>query len=45
MNATIPKYISNRIYDKLYVKWKGYDISFNKLIFKKDIVIQNGLFC
>ena len=27
--------------DKLYVKWKGYDSSFNRWIDKKDIVIQN----
>ena len=25
-------------YDKLYVKWKGYDNSFNSWIDKKDIV-------
>ena len=25
--------------DKLYIKWKGYDNSFNSLIDKKDIVI------
>ena len=25
--------------DKLYVKWKGYDNSFNSWIHKKDIVI------
>ena len=24
--------------DKLYVKWKGYDNSFNSLIDKKDLV-------
>ena len=24
--------------DKLYVKWKGYDISFNSWIDKKDLV-------
>ena len=24
--------------DKLYVKWKGYDNSFNSWIYKKDIV-------
>ena len=24
--------------DKLYVKWKGYDISFNNWIDKKDLV-------
>ena len=25
--------------DKLYVKWKSYDYSFNNWIYKKDIVI------
>ena len=30
--------------DKLYVKWKGYDNSFNSWIDKKYIVIQNELF-
>ena len=24
--------------DKLYVKWKGYDNSFNRWIYKKDLV-------
>ena len=27
--------------DEIYVKWKGYDNSFNKWIDKKDIFIQN----
>ena len=26
--------------NKLYVKWKGYDNSFNSWINKKDIVLQ-----
>ena len=30
--------------DKLYVKWKGYDNSFNSWIDKKYVVIQNELF-
>ena len=30
--------------DKLYVKWKGYDNSFNSWIDKKGIVDKNGLF-
>ena len=29
--------------DKLYVKWKGHDNSFNSWIDKKDIVIENEL--
>ena len=34
---TIEKVI-NKIGDKLYVKWKGYDNSFNSCIDKKDLV-------
>ena len=30
--------VLKRKYDKLYVKWKGYDNSFNSWINKKDIV-------
>ena len=30
--------------NKLYVKWKVYDNSFNGWIDKKDIAIQNELF-
>ena len=26
--------------DKLYVKWKGYDNSFNSLIDKKDLILK-----
>ena len=31
--------VIERKYDKLYVKWKGCDNSFNSWIDKKDIVI------
>ena len=31
--------------DKFEVKWKGFDNSHNRWTDKKDIVIQNGLFC
>ena len=30
--------------DKLYVKWKGYDNSFNSCIDKKDIVSNESIF-
>ena len=30
--------VINKKGDKLYVKWKGYDISFNSWIDKKDLV-------
>ena len=30
--------------DKLYVKWKGYDNSFNSCIDKKDIVKNESIF-
>ena len=30
--------------DRLFVKWKGYDNSFNSWINKKDIVVQKDLF-
>ena len=36
--------VINRKGDKLYVKLKGYDNSFNSWVDKKDIVIQNELF-
>ena len=32
------KKIIKRKGDKLYVKWKGYDSSFNSWIYKRDIV-------
>ena len=32
------KKVMKRKGDKLYVKWKGYDSSFNSCIDKKDIV-------
>ena len=41
MNQTefrVGKVIKRKI-DKLYVKWKGYNNSFNSCIDKKDIVI------
>ena len=30
--------------DKLYVKWKGYDNSFNSWVDKKDIVLNESIF-
>ena len=38
------KKVFKRKGDKLYVKWKGYDNSFNSWIDKKDIFISNKLF-
>ena len=35
--SRIEKVIKRKV-DKLYVKWKGYDNSFNSWIYKKDIV-------
>ena len=32
------KKVIKKTFDKLYVKWKGYDSSFNSWIDKKDIV-------
>ena len=29
--------------NKLYVKWKGYDNSFNSWIYKKDIVLNESI--
>ena len=40
---TIEKVI-NKIGDKLYVKWKGYDNSFNSCIDKKDLVYMSQYF-
>ena len=36
--------IIKRKSNKLYVKWKGYDNSFNIWVDKKDIIIKNELF-
>ena len=36
--------VTKRKGDKLYVKWKGYDNSFNSWIDTKHIAIQNELF-
>ena len=36
--AFIAEKVIKKIGDKLYVKWKGYDSSFNSWIDKKDIV-------
>ena len=38
MEFRVGKVIKRKI-DKLYVKWKGYNNSFNSCIDKKDIVI------
>ena len=33
-----PEKVMKRKYDKLYVKWKGYDRSFNSWTDRKDII-------
>ena len=38
MEFRVGKVIKRKI-DKLYVKWKGYNNSFNSCVDKKDIVI------
>ena len=35
--------LTNKKVDKLYVKWKGYDSSFNIWIDKKDLIKSNSL--
>ena len=36
--------VTNKKGNKLYVKWKSYDNSFNSWINKRHIVIKNELF-
>ena len=36
--------VTKRKFDKLYVKWKGYDSSFNRRIDRKDIIQMSEYF-